>query len=132
MTISKFRNFFGGENEILKFSFLLTFPKISTFFLSRKYFPTFVVTDLLYGGLNQIMLWRIKRKGGNFFIKWYKERNHLSYNPETKRCSLCDHEKLAIALYEGNNLMLCGEVEKDSFIVNKIHEISLRIVAASF
>ena len=26
-------------------------------------------------------------------------------------------------LYEGNNLMLCGEVEKDSFIVKKIHEI---------
>jgi DNA polymerase-3 subunit alpha len=26
-------------------------------------------------------------------------------------------------LYEGNNLMLCGEVQKDSFIVNKIHEI---------
>ena len=50
-------------------------------------------------------VWRIKRKGGNFFIKWYKERNHPSYKPETKRCSLCDNEKLAIALYEGNNLL---------------------------
>lgn len=33
-------------------------------------------------------------------------------------------EKYQYILYEGNNLMLCGDVEKDnSFIVNKIHEI---------
>lgn len=33
-------------------------------------------------------------------------------------------EKYQYVLYEGNNLMLCGEVEKDnSFIVKKIHEI---------
>ena len=33
-------------------------------------------------------------------------------------------EKYQYVLYEGNNLLLCGEVEKDSsFIVNKVHEI---------
>jgi len=33
-------------------------------------------------------------------------------------------DKYQFILYEGNNLMLCGDVEKDSsFIVNKIHEI---------
>ena len=33
-------------------------------------------------------------------------------------------DKYQFILYEGNNLMLCGEVEKDSsFIVEKIHEI---------
>ena len=33
-------------------------------------------------------------------------------------------DKYQYILYEGNNLMLCGDVDKDnSFIVNKIHEI---------
>ncbi|MBG88426.1 MAG: hypothetical protein CMO80_16205 [Verrucomicrobiales bacterium] len=33
-------------------------------------------------------------------------------------------EKYQFIIYEGNNLLLCGDVEKDnSFIVNKIHEI---------
>ena len=33
-------------------------------------------------------------------------------------------DKYQYILYESNNLVLCGEVEKDgSFIVNKIHEI---------
>ena len=50
-------------------------------------------------------VWRIKRKGGQFYIKWEKDRNHASYKPETRRCSLCDYEKLAIALYEGDNLI---------------------------
>ena len=50
-------------------------------------------------------VWRIKRKGGNFSIKWRKDGNYSSYKPETKRCSLCANEKLAIARYEGNNLL---------------------------
>ena len=50
-------------------------------------------------------VWRIKRLGGQFTIKWYKEASHPSYKPETKRCSLCANEKLAIALYEGDNLL---------------------------
>ena len=33
-------------------------------------------------------------------------------------------EKYQYVLYEGNNLLLCGEVQNDnSFIVNKVHEI---------
>jgi len=37
--------------------------------------------------------------------------------PETR-------EKYQFVLYEGNNLLLCGSIERDnSFIVNKIHEI---------
>ena len=50
-------------------------------------------------------VWRIKRLGGQFNIKWHKDESHPSYKPETKRCSLCDNEKLAIALYEGDNLL---------------------------
>ena len=50
-------------------------------------------------------MWKIKEKGGNFSIKWSKERNYQSYKPETRRCSLCDQEKLAIALYPGKNLL---------------------------
>lgn len=50
-------------------------------------------------------VWRIKRKGGNFSIKWSKDGNYSSYKPETKKCSLCANEKLAIARYEGNNLL---------------------------
>ena len=50
-------------------------------------------------------VWRIKHKGGNFTIKWSKDRNHPSYKPEIGKCRLCDQEKLAIALYEGRNLL---------------------------
>ena len=32
-------------------------------------------------------------------------------------------EKYQFIIYEGNNLLLCGEVRKESFIVDKIHEI---------
>jgi len=33
-------------------------------------------------------------------------------------------ERYQFVLYEGNNLLLCGNIEKgNSFIVNKIHEI---------
>ena len=50
-------------------------------------------------------VWKIKRAGADFQIKWSKEAIHQSYRPETKRCRLCDNEKLVIALYEGNNLL---------------------------
>ena len=50
-------------------------------------------------------VWRIKRKGGQFNIKWQKLRRHESYKPESKKCSLCDNEKLEIALYKEKNLL---------------------------
>ena len=50
-------------------------------------------------------VWRIKDNGGNFEIKWSKESNHPSYRPEIKKCRLCEQEKLAIALYDGKNLI---------------------------
>ena len=50
-------------------------------------------------------VWCIKRKGGNFSIRWSKDGNYSSYKPETKGCSLCANEKLTIARYEGNNLL---------------------------
>ena len=49
-------------------------------------------------------VWRIKRLGGNYNIKWTKEGSHPSYKPETKRCSLCQNEKLKIASYKGYKL----------------------------
>ena len=50
-------------------------------------------------------VWRIKKKGGNFNIKWSKVNNHASYRPEIGRCKLCQQEKLAIAMYEEKNLL---------------------------
>lgn len=50
-------------------------------------------------------VWRIKRNGGEFHIKWTKEATCKSYRPEMKRCRLCDIEKLEIALYDGKNLL---------------------------
>ena len=50
-------------------------------------------------------IWRIKKKGGDYSIKWSKDRNYASYKPEIGRCSLCEQEKLTIALYEDNNLL---------------------------
>ena len=50
-------------------------------------------------------IWHIKQKGGAYQVKCTKDRNHTSYKPETKRCSLCDHEKLAIALHKDENLL---------------------------
>ena len=50
-------------------------------------------------------IWRIKEMGGNFSIKWSKDSHHPSYKPEIGKCSLCDNEKLAIALFKGKNLL---------------------------
>ena len=50
-------------------------------------------------------MWRIKRLGGEYTIKWSKEESHPSYKPESKTCSLCQNEKLKIASYNGKNLL---------------------------
>ena len=50
-------------------------------------------------------VWRIKKKGGNFDIKWSKISNHASYKPEIGKCNLCQQEKLAIALHVDKNLL---------------------------
>jgi DNA polymerase III alpha subunit len=68
---------------------------------------------------------KIKKQGKNFG----KLMSFLTV--EDASCSLDSvvvfpetREKYRFILYEGNNLMLCGDVEQDnSFIVNKIHEI---------
>ena len=43
--------------------------------------------------------------GGEYTIKWSKEESHPAYNPESKRCSLGQNEKLKIASYNGKNLL---------------------------
>ena len=50
-------------------------------------------------------VWKIKREGGEFYVKWNKDAAHKSYRPEGKRCRLCDNEKLAIALHDEKNLL---------------------------
>ena len=50
-------------------------------------------------------VWRIKRNGGNFTIKWKKEASHRSYQPEGKSCLLCKNEKLVIALHDDKDLL---------------------------
>ena len=52
-----------------------------------------------------VEIWRIKRAGGEFDIKWSKESSKKSYTPEGSRCNLCLHEKLVIALHGENNLI---------------------------
>ena len=50
-------------------------------------------------------IWKIKRAGGQYSIKWSKEAIRKSYSPEAGCCALCAHEKLIIALYPGKNLI---------------------------
>ena len=60
-----------------------------------------------------------------------KGKNMAFLTIEDSTCSLDSvvifpeaREKYQYILYEGNNLLLCGEAEKNnSFIVQKIHEI---------
>jgi DNA polymerase III alpha subunit len=69
---------------------------------------------------------KIKKKGSKQFGKLM---SFLTIEDST--CSLDSvvvfpdaREKYQYILYEGNNLMLCGEVENgNSFVVDKIHEI---------
>ena len=58
-------------------------------------------------------VWKIKNNGGNFAIKWRKERKSASYQPERKKCNLCATEKVAIATSQ-------------SAILNKKNEIISR------
>ena len=50
-------------------------------------------------------VWKIKRSGGQYSIKWCKDNNHQSYKPESMICSLCNQEKLAISLFKGDSLL---------------------------
>ena len=47
-------------------------------------------------------------------IVWEILQKYQTYNPNTKRCSLCLNEKLEIASYKGHNLL-----HKRSEIINK-------------
>ena len=47
-------------------------------------------------------------------IAWEILRKHQTYNPNTKKCSLCLNEKLKIVRYKGRNLL-----NKRSEIINK-------------
>ena len=44
-----------------------------------------------------------KDQGGTPKVTWI--RRAKTYNPNTKRCTLCHHEKLAIAEHEGNDML---------------------------
>ena len=68
-------------------------------------------------------VWRIKRAGGEFFIKWKKEATHESYRPEGKRCRLCDNEKLSIALYKKMNLLNM----RDEVISRCVHRFKYKL-----
>ena len=59
-------------------------------------------------------LWSIKNNNYTPNIVWEILRKHQTYNPNTKRCSLCLNEKLEIARYKGHNLL-----NKRSEIINK-------------
>ena len=50
-------------------------------------------------------VWRIKDEGGAPEVTWKILRRAKTYNPNTKRCTLCLHEKLAIAEHEGNDML---------------------------
>ena len=59
-------------------------------------------------------LWSIKNNNCTPNIKWKILRKHQTYNPNTKRCSLCLSEKLEIARYKGHD-----HLNKQSEIINK-------------
>ena len=59
-------------------------------------------------------LWDIKNNNYTPNIVWEILQKHQTYNPNTKRCSLCLNEKLEIAKYKGRNLL-----NKRSEIINK-------------
>ena len=59
-------------------------------------------------------LWSIKNNNYTPNIAWEILREHQTYDPNTKRCSLCLNEKLEIAKYKGYNLL-----NKRSEIINK-------------
>ena len=71
-----------------------------------------------------IEVWDIKRKNGQHSITWKKDQNYPSYNPQSKKCSLCMHEKLEIALYKDDNLL-----NKRSEVVSKcLHRDKFKLI----
>ena len=59
-------------------------------------------------------LWSIRNNNCTPNIVWEILQKYQTYNPNTKRCSLCLNEKLEIASYKGHNLL-----NKRSEIINK-------------
>ena len=59
-------------------------------------------------------LWSIKNNNYTPNIVWEILRKHQTYNPNTKRCSLCLNEKPEIARYKEHNLL-----NRRSEIINK-------------
>ena len=45
-------------------------------------------------------VWKVRNCGGSPSIKWKRERKYASYKPEKQRCSLCEAEKVSIAMSE--------------------------------
>ena len=50
-------------------------------------------------------IWRIKDEGGIPEVKWRIVRKTKTYNPKSKRCALCLHEKLGIAEHSGRDML---------------------------
>ena len=50
-------------------------------------------------------VWRIKRLGKNYSIKWRVVGQFPAYDPISKKCLLCMKEKVAILEHEGPNLL---------------------------
>lgn len=50
-------------------------------------------------------VWRLKNKGANSNIKWKIVKQCPTYNPTSKRCTLCLSEKLSILEYCGDNML---------------------------
>ena len=50
-------------------------------------------------------LWSIKSNNHTSNIVWEVLQKHQTYNPNTKRCSLCLNKKLKIERYKGHNFL---------------------------
>ena len=59
-------------------------------------------------------VWRLKEKKVDFTIKWKVVKQFPAYNPSSKRCSLCQNEKLAILEHKEKNIL-----NKRSEIISK-------------
>ena len=59
-------------------------------------------------------VWRLKEKRVDFTIKWRVIRQFPAYNQGSKRCSLCQNEKLAILEHREKNIL-----NKRSEIISK-------------
>ena len=59
-------------------------------------------------------VWKLKEKKVNFTIKWRVIKQFPAYNQSSKRCSLCQNEKLAILEHKEGSLL-----NKRSEIISK-------------